>query len=92
MELKTALLFVIMTGLIGLAVGYALRVLVGLSKKNSIENDIKERSMRANKEAQKVVIDAEEKASDLLKSTRQELQGREEKTKKTEERLVKKEE
>jgi ribonuclease Y len=92
MELKTALLFVILAGLIGLVVGYALRVLVGLSKKNSIENDIKERSMRADKEAQQVILEAEEKAADLLKSTREDLHGREEKTKKTEERLVKKEE
>ena len=92
MELKIVLLFSLLAGLIGLIVGYALRVLVGLSKKNSIENDIKDRKQRADKESQEIVLQAEEKAADLLKNTREDAREKEEKNKKTEERLVKKEE
>ncbi len=92
MELKIVALFAILAGLIGLIVGYALRVLISLSKKNSIENDIKEKRVRSEKEAQQLILEAEEKAADLLKSTREGLREREEKSIKTEERLVKKEE
>ena len=92
MELKIVALFALLAGLIGLIVGYALRVLISLSKKNSIENDIREKRVRSEKEAQQLILEAEEKAADLLKATREGLREREEKNIKTEERLVKKEE
>ncbi len=92
MELKIVLLFSILSGLLGLVLGYVARVLISLSKKNSIENDIKERKQKADKESQEIILQAEEKASDLLKTTREDAKAREDMLKKTEERLVKKEE
>lgn len=92
MEIKIVVLFSLLAGLLGLITGYALRVLIGLSKKNSIENDIKEKIQKADNESQEIILLAEEKAADLLKTTREDTREREEKLKKTEERLVKKEE
>jgi ribonuclease Y len=92
MDLKIVALFVVLAGLAGLILGYILRVLISLSKKNSIENDIKEKNVRAEEYAQKTILEAEERAASLLKSTREEAREREEKIIKTEERLIKKEE
>lgn len=92
MTLQTVAIFAILAGLAGLITGYVLRVLISLSKKNSIENDIKQKMARSEKEAQKLILEAEEKASDLLKAIREDIKEREDKNKKTEERMVKKEE
>jgi ribonuclease Y len=92
MEIKIVLLFSLLAGLVGLIVGYALRVLISLSKKNSIESDMKEKRQKAETESQEIILLAEEKAADLLKITREDTREREEKAKKTEERLIKKEE
>lgn len=92
MDLKIVALFAILAGLIGLIVGYIARVLISLSKKNSIESDIKDRNIKAEEQAQRITLDAEEKAAALLKATREETREREDKIQKTEERLIKKEE
>ena len=92
MEIKIVVLFSLLAGLVGLIAGYALRVLIGLSKKNSIENDIKEKKQKAENESQEIILQAEQKASELLKVTREDTREREDKLKKTEDRLVKKEE
>ena len=89
---KLALLLVIIAGVLGLAAGYFLRILIARSQKNSIENDIKGLHFKAEEEAKKLVLEAEKKAADLLTSTRQDNKEREEKIQKTEERLIKKEE
>ena len=68
-------------GVVGLAAGYYLRYVHALSKKESLEHDIKER-----------VLAAEEKVRTLEKEKRQELKELEDKYTKTEERLIKKEE
>lgn len=89
---KIVLLFAIIAGVLGIAIGYFLRILIARSQKNSIENDIKEMHFKAEEEAKKLTLEAEGKAADLLKATREEIREKEEKTKKTEERLIKKEE
>ncbi len=76
----------------GIALGYYLRYVHALSKKESLELSIKERVIEAEEKAIKIVEKAEAKAEALEKEIRQGLKEQEEKLNKTEERLVKKEE
>ena len=57
-----------------------------------MELDIKQMEIRAREEAQKVILEAEEKAKDLLHKTQVELKERENRNKSAEDRLIKKEE
>ena len=79
-------------GVVGIALGYYLRYVHALSKKESLELSIKERVIEAEEKALKIVEKAEAKAEALEKEIKQGLKEQEEKLNKTEERLVKKEE
>ncbi|MDQ5893548.1 MAG: ribonucrease [Patescibacteria group bacterium] len=90
--LQTAILLTILGVGIGFSVGYLIRILVALSKKNSIELDIKKMMLDAREKAEKVTLEAESKASETLKSAREQVREREESIIKADERLAKKEE
>jgi ribonuclease Y len=90
--IKEVFVLALTTGIVGVIVGYLVRVLLAFGKKGSIEMETKRMMLEAREEAKKVTLEAEEKAADLLKTTREELKEREEKLKKTEDRLLKKEE
>lgn len=79
-------------GLLGLALGYYLRYVHALSKKESLELSIKEKMIEAEEKAIKIVEKAEAKAETLEKEVKQSLKEQEEKCNKTEERLIRKEE
>lgn len=82
----------ICAGVLGVALGYYLRYIHALSKKESIELSIKEKIVEAEQKAIKIIEKAEEKIEALEKEKKQELKDQEEKLEKTEERLIKKEE
>lgn len=92
MALKIVFLLALTAGLVGMLLGYLLRVLIGLSQKGSIEVSLKEKVLKADEEAKRITLEAEEKAAEILKTTREDIREKEEKSKKTEERLIKKEE
>ena len=92
MTFKIVFLLALTAGLIGMLLGYLLRVLIALSQKGSIELDMKQKLMKADEQAKSITLEAEEKAAEILKTTREDIKEKEEKTKKTEERLIKKEE
>ncbi len=79
-------------GVLGIAVGYYLRYVHALSKKESIEISIKERVVEAEEKALKIIEKAEAKAESLEKEKKQEFKEQEEKLAKTEERFIRKEE
>lgn len=89
--MPTELLVAFAAGVLGIAAGYYLRYVHALSKKESVELDIKERLLAAEEKAIKVLEKAEAKVEALEKEKRQEFKELEEKLTKTEERLVKKE-
>ncbi len=78
--------------LLGIAFGYYLRYLHALSKKSSVEIDLKEKALQAEEKALKIVEKAEAKAEDIEKSAKAELKELEDKIKHKETRLEKKEE
>ncbi len=78
--------------LLGIALGYTARYVHALSKKNSIELDLKERTLAAEQKALSIVEEAEKKAESIeteAKATRKQL---EEKLEQKEDRLIKREE
>ncbi len=78
--------------LIGIVSGYYLRYLHALSKKSSIELEIKEKVLEAEERALKIIEKAEAKAEKIGEEAKQDLKEREEKIKHKEDRLEKKEE
>lgn len=78
--------------LLGVGIGYYLRVLVALSKRRSIEIDIKQMMVGAKEEAQKIVDEGKKKAEEALAKIKDEESKREQEFKETEKRLIKKDE
>lgn len=77
---------------LGFCIGYVIRILVALSKKNTIELDIKKMHILAKERAENIILNAENKASDTLKGAREQVKEKEDNLSKTEDRLQKKEE
>jgi ribonuclease Y len=77
---------------IGVAIGYALRIIITMGKKASLENEIRSMSLDAKAAAQKIIDDAETQARTYTTEKTAEIKEREGELKKTEERLIRKEE
>ena len=90
MTLKV-IIFLALAGLIGIAIGYFLRLIISLGRKGSMELDIKEMLLGAREEAKKITLQAEKEAIELAKTAREELKEKDDKMQKTEERLINKE-
>lgn len=91
MSLKLVALFLSIGGAVGVAAGYYLRYLITLSKKGSMELEIKEMLLSAKEEAKKITADAEKKAGETLNAANAEIKEKENKISQTEQRLNKKE-
>jgi ribonuclease Y len=89
LKIVTALLG--LAGILGVLIGYFLRLVISLGKKGSMELEIKEMLLTAKEEAKNITADAQTKADTLLEQTRQETKEKEEKNQQTETRLIKKE-
>ncbi len=91
MSLKIVILLASIAGLVGIALGYYLRLIISLGKRGSMELEIKKMEMTAQEEAKKIVLEAEEKAAETMRLLREDVKEKEEKLKVTEDRLIKKE-
>jgi len=91
MTLKIAIILAGLAGLIGIALGYFLRLIISLGKKGSMELEIRQMMLEAEEKAKKVIIEAETKSVDILKESKQDAKEKDEKFKQTEDRLIKKE-
>ncbi len=78
--------------LLGVGIGYYLRVIVALGKRKSIEIDIKQMLVGAKEEAQKITDEANNKAEKRLAELKEEEKKHEIEFKETEKRLIKKDE
>jgi ribonuclease Y len=78
--------------LLGVGVGYYLRVIVALGKRRSIEIDIKQMMVGAKEEAQKITDEAKKRSEEKLKELKEEEKKKEQEFKETEKRLIKKDE
>ncbi len=78
--------------LLGMGIGYYLRLVIALGKKHSIEIDIKQMLIGAKEEAQRIVDEAKAKSEEKLAKVADEERKREQEFKETEKRLIKKDE
>ena len=78
--------------LVGVGVGYYLRLIISLGKKGSMELEIKQMMLGAKEEAQRVVDDAKKKAEEVISDAQKQATAKEEELKQTEHRLIKKDE
>jgi ribonuclease Y len=92
MSLRIVFLLCVVAGILGILVGYLLRLVISLGRKGSIEIEIKNKLAGAQEEAKKITVEAEKKSLETLREVRAEVKEKEEAVKKTAERLVKKEE
>ncbi len=90
--LKIAFLIGLTGGVVGVILGYVLRVLISLAQKGSIEQNIKSMLTDAREESKRITLEAEQQAAQLLKTTREDTKDKEDGIKRNEERLIKKEE
>ncbi len=91
MSLKIVLLLAGVATLIGIALGYFLRMIISLGKRGSMELEIKGMMLQAKEEAKKIVLEAENKAVETLKEIKREAKEKEDAAKIVEARLIKKE-
>lgn len=77
---------------VGVGVGYYLRLIVSLGKKGSMELEIKQIMLGAKEDAQKVIDEAKKKGEKHLEEVNKETKQKEEEWKHTENRLIKKDE
>lgn len=91
-QLQTLVLFTGLAGLVGIALGYFIRWAITFGQKGSAELKIQQMLLDAQKDAKKILSEAEEKVEKTKEKIEEEEKEKNEQYKKTEERLIKKEE
>jgi len=81
-----------LSGMGGIALGYVLRVLIGLAQRGSIELDIKQKLLQAKEQAAKIIADAEFRGEVFETERLAPIEEREEKLAAREEHIVSREE
>lgn len=92
MDLKIVVILLAVTAIIGVGFGYFLRYLISLSKRGSLELEVKQALLDAKEEAKRIKEAAEKEAEREFAEARKEIKEKEEVTRKHEERVLKKEE
>ncbi len=88
----TTIMIGALTLVVGVGVGYYLRLVISLGKKGSMELEIKQIMLKAKEDAQKVIDEAKKKGEAHLNEVNKETKQKEEEWKQTENRLIKKDE
>jgi ribonuclease Y len=92
MSIKLVLSLLALSGLVGIGLGYVLRLLITLGQRGSLEIEIKQKMLEAKERAARILEEAEEKAKSAEVEMRAPIEEREERVEKTEDRLAKREE
>ncbi len=92
MSLKIILIMLALSGVGGIALGYVLRVLIGLAQRGSVELDTKQKLLQAKEQAAKIIADAEFRGEVIETERLAPIEEREEKVALREERLATREE
>src|SRR3989338_4234281 len=93
--MSTTLIIILISAgalLLGVGIGYYLRLIIALGKRRSIEIDIKQMMMSAKEEAQKITDEAKKASETKLAELKEEEKKKGEDFKETEKRLIKKDE
>lgn len=88
MSLKIILIMLALSGVGGIALGYVLRVLIGLAQRGSVEIDTKRKLLQAKEQAAKIIADAEFRGEVIETERLASVEEREGKLAAREERIV----
>src|SRR3989344_314680 len=91
-SLKLALALLGLAGVVGIAIGYYLRVLISMGKRGSMELEIRQKMLETEERAKKIIEEAEIRGRERAETIAREQNERTRELKTTEERLVRKEE
>src|SRR5260221_482894 len=92
MSLKIILSLLGVAGVVGIAIGYYLRLIISLGKRGSMELEIRKMRLDAEEKAKHITEEAETRAKEKQEQLTSEFKERERDQKSTEERLIRKEE
>lgn len=92
MSIKLILTLLAISGFAGLGLGYALRMLVAMGQRGSLELEVKQKMLEAKERASRLVSEAEERAREIQEEQDAQLREREEKLDVAAERIAKREE
>ncbi|MCR4333408.1 MAG: ribonuclease Y [Patescibacteria group bacterium] len=92
MSLKIILIMLALSGVGGIALGYVLRVLIGLAQRGSVELDTKQKILQAKEQAAKIIAEAEFRGEVIETERLAPVEEREEKINLKEERVAAREE
>ncbi len=92
MDFTTVIAIGVGSGIFGLIAGYVIRWALTVGKKGSIEIEVKQMMLSAKEDAQKIIQESEKKAEQHALELKNSEKEKEREWKRTEERLVKKEE
>ena len=92
MSLNIILIMLALSGVGGVALGYVLRVLIGLAQRGSLELDIKQKLLQAQEQAAKIIAEAEFRGEVVETERLAPIEEREEKLVAREERVASREE
>lgn len=84
-------MLIALSGVIGIGIGYFLRLIISLGKRGSMELEIKQMRLEAQEEAQRIIEKAETEAKAKVEKAGGEYKERSQDLKKTEDRLVERE-
>ena len=90
MSLKIVVLIASSAGLVGIALGYFLRLIISLGQKGSLELEVRQMMLSAEEKSKKLVMEAEKKSVEIMSEAKRDAKEKEEKFKMTEDRLIKK--
>lgn len=91
MSIQLALSLAALAGILGIALGYALRVLIALGQRGSVEIEVRQRLLEARERANRVIEEAEARAEAIEAEGREPIREREQKLELYTERLAKRE-
>lgn len=92
MSIKLIILLLALSGAVGIAIGYFLRLIISLGKRGSMELEIRKMMLDATERAKKITEESEAKAKEKEEHATDELKEKAGDLKQVEERLVRKEE
>lgn len=92
MSLKIILILLALSGVGGVALGYVLRLLIGLAQRGSVELEIKQKLLQAKEQASQIIAEAEFRGEVVETERLAPVEEREEKVVAKEERIAAREE
>ncbi|MBI4068447.1 ribonuclease Y [Candidatus Kaiserbacteria bacterium] len=92
MELKIVAVLLALAGIVGIGIGYFLRLIISLGKRGSMELEIKQMMLDAQEKVKRITDEGEKAAKAKADAIINEHRGKEQDLKKSEERLLRREE